>query len=410
MNQRIKVFLMVLLILSGTVCSAQHIHDEASLLAAVTAANRDTAVTRLFFARDAVINISRTIEYNGSQDITIIGNNARIDGSAAGILRFDAQTLEASTTDASLLFNTSANITIRNLTLENNNTRGIAVNIPDTATGAETLITLEHVKIANSASHGLHINDNTRLSARGSLGSVTSIRLDIRDCLFTGNGIAGIDLDGIRVDEAGAGSIDAVIVDTRIFGNGGDGLELDESGPGDVRVRLVNVSLNDNGFYSPQGYDDGFDIDERGSGGIEAYLSDVRLNNNMDEGLDLDELGDGDIKVKLMSVTALNNNNEALKLDEENQGNIYANLNNIEITGNGDDGIQITELGKGKVKSVLNSINCSNNKKYGIKIEQWLIEDEPFLMEEPGTISSAQISLNDNGTGQDILVHNIVRD
>ena len=382
------------------------VYDEASLQEAITAANTDSRINRIVFERNALLSLTTPIIYTGKQALTLIGNGAVIDGSQAGSFVLDGD-LSAITEDGTLVFNTAANINIRKLTVENSATRGIVVNIPDDAEGNDIRIVLHKVNVTGSALYGVHIDDNADEFDDGTDGSAIGIELNINHSNFVGNGTGAIDFDGVRVDERGAGDIEAMILNTHIDGNGGDGIELDEAGDGDVDATMFHVTVNNNGFYDEEDLDDGFDIDEAGDGNIEVRLFNVEAKNNMDEGLDFDEAGNGDVELKLTRVTAFNNADEGIKVDEEDAGNIDATLKKVQVEGSGDDGIQFTELGAGEIETVLKKVSATDNKKYGIKIEQWFVEDEAAPVEEPGTVKAKQVSLSGNGKGDEIKTNNV---
>jgi len=383
------------------------ISDEYSLQQAIAAANADSSITKLVFRKNAEISLTAPVIYSGRQALTLIGNGATIDGSAAGSFTLD-EDLSAVTEDGTLIFNTASDITINKLSVINNATRGIVVNIPADAEGDDITVNLKKVTISHSALYGLHIDDNANEFDDGSEGSAIGVNLNIVKSSFIANGTGAIDFDGVRVDERAEGDINAVIIQTHIDANGGDGVELDEAGAGDVEATMVRVSISDNGFYNEADLDDGFDIDEAGDGDIEVNLIKVTANNNMDEGLDFDEAGEGDVELKLRRVTVDNNADEGIKVDEENGGNIEAKLSKVKVSNGGDDGVQFTELGGGKIEAELRKVTADNNAKYGIKMEQWFIEDEDSPVEEAGELKVKKVSLQGNGKGDELKTNNII--
>ncbi|ARN74828.1 hypothetical protein [Oceanicoccus sagamiensis] len=384
------------------------VHDEDSLLAAIESANNNPAIKRIVFKRNATISLTAPVIYNGKQRLSLHGNGATIDGSGAGYFVLDDD-LTAVTEDGSLVFNTAGDITIRRLTVANSATRGIVVNIPEDASGADIRVTLDGVKVTDSALFGLHIDDNSDAFDDGDAGSEIGIDLTIRHSSFVGNGTGAIDFDGVRVDERGEGDINAMIINSHIDANGGDGIELDEAGTGDVDATMIRVTINDNGFYNEEDLDDGFDIDEAGDGDIDVSLFNVKASNNQDEGLDFDEAGDGDIQFKGRYVKANNNTDEGIKLDEEDGGNITVKMSAVESSGNGDDGMQLTELGSGFIAARLHRVSAVDNAKYGIKMEQWVEEDEVATVETAGILKARKVNTANNGSGDDIELNNIIQ-
>lgn len=387
--------------------NTRKVFDESSLQAAIHEANNDNRISRIVFQQGAHIYTSEPVQYSGSQPLILVGRNAVIDGVSSGSFTLD-DNLTATTTDGTLMFNTAANITIRDLSVVNSATRGIVVNIPDNATGDDIEIKLRNVNITDSMLFGLHIDDNSDEFDDGISGSDIGIDLTITHSNFVGNGTGAIDFDGVRVDERGEGDITALIRNTKIDGNGGDGIELDEAGNGDVDATMMHTTINDNGFYNAEDLDDGFDIDEANGGSIYVKLVNVESNNNMDEGLDFDESGDGNVHMLARSVESLNNVDEGIKIDEEDAGDVYTKMKRVESSYNGDDGIQITEIGEGSTESILHSVTALENAKFGVKVGQWVIEDESSPMEEAGFILSRNVTLIGNSKGDEISTNNVV--
>ena len=383
------------------------VYDEASLQKAIEQANTNINVNRIVFKRNSEIHLVAPVIYNGIQSLTIVGSGSSVDGSAAGSFLLDDD-MTAVTEDGALVFNTAADITIHNLTIDNSATRGVVINIPEDAEGDDIQISLDRVNILNSALYGLHIDDNTDEFDDGLVGSVIGIKLNISHSNFIGNGTGAIDFDGIRVDERGKGDIDSFIIKTHIDANGGDGIELDEAGSGDVDSIMIDVTLNNNGFYNEEDLDDGFDIDEADDGDIDATLINVIASGNLDEGLDFDETGDGDIGLNIHTAKINNSADEAIKVDEEGEGNINICLIMVEAKNSGDDGIQFTELGEGKIKGQLLEITSKNNAKYGFKVGQWNEEGEVFSVEEAGQLNVKKVALSGNGEGDQIEANNVV--
>jgi len=400
------MYIKSLLLTLGTMSTATAaiatpvVHDEISFKAVIEQANQDSSIKTIRFAKNSLVFLNAPIIYSGTQPLTLIGNGTTIDGANAGSFVLDADQT-AVTNDATLVFNTAGDITLRNLNIENSATRGVAINIPDNAQGKDISVTLSNVNITYSALYGLHIDDNADEFDDGIQGSAIGIDLKIVRSNFFQNGTGAIDFDGIRVDERGEGSIDAYIYKSHIDMNGGDGIELDEAGSGDVNVIMTTSTLNDNGFYNEVDLDDGFDIDEAGEGDINVFMKKIDVLRNQDEGLDFDE------NVILHRVVADNNVDEGIKVDEEDAGRILAKLSNTVVKGSGDDGIQFTELGEGRIIGSLRNVSTIGNAKYGIKMEQWVEEDEAAIVEEAGYMKVSKVVMKNNGKGDQIKGHNI---
>jgi hypothetical protein len=399
----------VVAVLANSAVAANKIRvsDEASLRSAIETANTDSSIETIVFAKKTLIALSAPLIYSGVQPLTLIGNGAVIDGSSAGGFILDDD-LTAKTEDGTLVFNTAAPLNIRNLSVLNSATRGIVVNIPQGASGADLSVTLKQVTVANSALYGLHIDDNADSFDEGQSGSAVGVELHVLLSSFTENGTGAIDFDGVRVDERGPGDITAFFYRTHIDANGGDGMELDEAGEGDVVANLFRVTLNDNGYYNAADLDDGFDIDEAGEGHVKLTLNHVKISGNLDEGLDVDEAGEGDVDLWLRKVKALDNADEGIKVDEEDAGDINADIVRLDVKRSGDDGIQFTELGEGKIDASLRRVRVFDSAKFGIKFEQWVEEDEDATAEPSGDLRLNRIRLIGNETSDEPKLNNIV--
>ena len=390
----------------ANVQAAVKVSDEATLIDAFAMASADSSINKIVFAKNALITLHAPVIYTGTQDLSLQGNGATIDGANAGNFTLDDKLL-ASTDDGTLVFNTAGDITIQKLSVINSATRGIVIDIPLDAQGDDIQVTLDNVEIRGSALYGLHIDDNEDQFDDGEIGSAIGIELYISYSSFIRNGIGAIDFDGIRVDERGQGDIHAIIIKTHIDDNGGDGLELDEAGPGSVDATLKHVTFNDNGYYNEADLDDGFDIDERGAGDIDVSLFKVLANRNQDEGLDFDEADAGNVKVKLSRVIVMNTTDEGIKIDEKGAGSIEARFTNVMVMDGGDDGIQMTEQGAGRIDAELKKVSATDNKKYGVQIEQWFEKDEKKSVEKAGTLRVKKLTQSGNGSGAKLKVNNI---
>ncbi|NOQ64223.1 MAG: hypothetical protein GQ582_06905 [Methyloprofundus sp.] len=368
-----------ILLASSNLSAATIVNDETSFKQAMTQANENITINEIVFAKNARINLSAPIIYTGKQDLSLRGNGVLIDGQKAGGFSI-AKDLTATTKDGSLVFNSSGNISIEQLTLLNSASRGIVINIPSDAIGDDIQVSLDKVRVFHSALYGLHIDDNADEFDTGMLGSNIGIKLTISSSSFVANGVGAIDFDGIRVDERSKGSITAVITDTHIDANGADGIELDEAGEGDVNATFKNVTLNSNGFYNMRDLDDGFDIDEAGEGDVNVTISHVQANNNMDAGLDF---------------------------DESDAGSINASISKTKVNGSYDDGIQLSELGTGHIEVTLKKVSVANSTNYGVKIEQWLVKGEDQIAEKPGALKTKKLKLKNNGKDNQMKLHNM---
>lgn len=338
---------------------------------AIEQANSDPSVTSIIFDIEDTVEITSTVIYTGSQELSIVGNNSKIDGTLA--------------TEGDLFVaQTSAPLVIDNITFQNSNGRCVVVEVPTSATDDVSFF-MKNSAITGCGLYGLHIDDNSNLEDDAGTGADAGIIMVLRNSTFTNSGIGALDYDGVRVDERGNGSITATIADTIINANGGDGIELDEGGSGDVSLTMTNTTINDNGFFNEEDLDDGLDIDEADDGSIYANIVGVTANNNLDEGIDLDEAGNGNAIVSFTNVTADGNKDESIKVDEEDNGDIKAIFVNTTVKNSGDDGIQIEELGAGRLYVFGEQVTLTDNAKYGVKLGQYSTEDTTEA--SPGWVS-----------------------
>ena len=131
------------------------------------------------------------------------------------------------------------------------------------------------------------------------------------------------------------------------------------------------------------------------------------VDNNLDEGLDFDESGSGDLIAKLYNVSGANNRDEGIKMDEEDDGNIRTILSRVTVNSSGDDGIQLTETGKGFVNATLSQVNISDSAKLGFKAQMWLVEDEPTVTEQQGSLQILDLNLSNNAKGDAAGIYNL---
>ena len=204
----------------------------------------------------------------------------------------------------------TVDLSLSNLTFQNGD-NGVLVPVPIGATGT-VAVSLDNVTIKDNASYGLHLNDQLN-------DTDASVRIDVSNSTITGNGTGeGVsDLDGIRADDGGEGSVVANVTNSHLDNNGADGLELDEKGPGDIIAEIAGSTFNENGFQDADDKEDGVDFDEADAGDLWVRVVDSTFNGNADEGLDLDEEQGGDVYVSLLDVVANANEDEGIKINEK---------------------------------------------------------------------------------------------
>ncbi len=329
-----------------------------SLRDAIDGANGDPSIGAIIVQGVDTIQLDESLVYTGQQDLSIKGWGAAIEPSVGNEGAIDLFVSEG-----------GADLRLSKLTFQNG-AHGIRVPVPADAQG-EVSLTLKDLVVQDNGLYGLLFDDQTD-------GSDASVRLEVLHSIFTNNGIAESDFDGVRVQEGGLGSIRAKIIGSQFDANGGDGLELDERGDGDIAADIVDSTFDNNGFQDPTDWDDGFDIDEAGAGNLRARIVDSTFNGNYDEGLDLDEESGGDVMVSLVRVQANHNQDEGIKVNEKfddddvnSDGNLIVSMVQVEAIGSeGEEGIALTEEGNGNLIAHLRNVVANRNGKEGIDLSE----------------------------------------
>lgn len=361
------------------------------------------------------IALATTLNYDGTDGLSIEG---------AG------QTIMANADFDILSINNGADLRIEDLTFAGTGSynidttgdgKGLYVEIPATAKGT-VYVEFSNVTVKDVAYHGVHISDCT-IADRNACGngndgsgdgSDASVEVSVENFTIMNVGQGRFDGDGFRVDERGSGSIYFNAVDSVFDNAGADGVELDEAGPGDVEACLENTELTSNGnFCGPADglettypscfddgeldLDDGIDIDEGDDGSIYLDVYNSAANGNFDEGFDIDEAGNGDLVANFENVDAADNRDEAIKLSEEDNGDLEATLYMVTVTGSKDnDGIQFDETGNGDIVAELTEVSSTGNENDGIKIEEDGDDNNGDIKVE---IMSSTFSDNNDGEG-----------
>ena len=326
-----------------------------SLRAAIDRADTDPSVSAIHVAPSVrTVRIDESLVYSGEQDLSISGRAVvRPTSGAEG--DFDL-----------LVADGGADLALSGLTFQGG-ANGVVVNVPADATGTVE-VDLRRVSILDNNLFGLHLNDKANNSA-------ASVRLTVVGSRVEGNGEGESDRDGIRVDEGGAGGIEASIAASRLDENGAEGIELDEGGEGGVTLRVTGSTFNDNGFIDPADLDDGIDVDEADAGDVRVAIFASEVIGNFDEGIDLNESGDGDLRLNAVGVRVNDSGDEGIALEELDAGNLKASLVAVQARRNGADGVLAEEGGAGNLDVSLLASSIVNNDGFGVSVVQ----------EEPGT-------------------------
>jgi len=342
---------------------------------AVEQANADPSIQSIAFEPSVnTINLQSGVLFTGTQDLTIHGNHATIDGAAAGGAAFTATG--------------GGDLTVIALTIRNAPGEGVRVEVPASATGTIT-VSLSDVHILANAGHGVLVNDQEDPSAPEGVqpnakGSAASVAVVVTDSRFIGNGYSVSDRDGLRVNEGGEGDLRLTLSRVQAVDNAADGVEIDERGAGDVHIDVSRTSFTRNGKFDPADLDDGFDVDEYNGGSIIGTIASTSANHNFEEGFDVNENNAGDLRVDFSEVEAGWNGEEGIDLEEDDDfgaaddpngggGDLVTVMTGIRTTGNGDaaDGaLKIREKEVGSLSATLTDIVSTENVGSGVFLRE----------------------------------------
>jgi hypothetical protein len=346
---------------------------------AIAQANGNPAITRVQFLKHvSTVFLTSTVEFSGSQDLTIDGNRATLDGTGIG---GDGPALLITGTASGSL----GHLIVTHLTVRNAPGDGIAILVPVSATGV-VRIGLHNVDVVNNAGHGVLINDQEDSSTPeegiqpNANGSAASVDVSILGSRFIHNGYSVSDRDGLRVNEGGDGDLVISVKYSIAHDNGADGIECDERGAGDVRVEMSGTQLTWNGPFDPTDLDDGFDIDEYDAGSIVGTIVFSNANHNREEGFDFNENNLGDLSVNMYLVEARGNGEEGIDYEEDDDdelsnlgGNLITVMNGVATSDNGDGadgGLKIREKASGDLTVTLANILSVDNFGSGIFVRE----------------------------------------
>jgi hypothetical protein len=342
-----------------------------SFRAAVEQANADPTITRIHFLGGVtIVGLQSTVEFTGSQNLTIDGNDATLDGSDLVLV------------DPAFRATGGGALAVARLTVRDAPAEGIAVEVPGGATGTVSLA-LFRVDVIDNAGHGVLVNDQVDPSAPEGVqpderGSAATVDVTVIESRFIHNGYSVSDRDGLRVNEGGAGDLIITVKNSLAHDNGADGIEVDERGAGDVRVDVFNTQMTKNGRLDEADPDDGFDIDEYNDGSVIGRIFQLSANDNFEEGLDFNENNAGDLRVDLQQVEANRNGEEGIDYEEDDDfaggGDLVSVMTHVTANGNGADGgdagLKIREKGAGDLDVTVKNVETSNNVIGGISVRE----------------------------------------
>jgi hypothetical protein len=107
--------------------------------------------------------------------------------------------------------------------------------------------------------------------------------------------------------------------------------------------------------------DDGFDIDEAGNGSLKAMVVDTTITDNFDEGIDFDEEDNGSIEVVFVGTSASGNTDDGYKMSESGNASVTGVVTMAVSTQNGGKGFVFEEEDNGNVDVQVFATQTSDN-------------------------------------------------
>ena len=362
---------------------------------AIAQASSDASIASIAFLPGVgTIRLQSSVTYTGTQDLSINGNHATLDASAAGGSAFVANS-------------TGGDLELSGLTVHAAAGAGVQVNVLPAATGVVRIVLMD-VDITDNAGHGFLVNDQTDPLSLDANGSDASVDVEIAGSRFLRNGFSASDRDGIRINEGGPGDLTFAIRNSVADGNAADGIELDERGGGNVVIDVFRARVTRNGIFDPEDLDDGFDIDEAGDGSILGQIVSSSANHNFEEGLDINENDAGDLRVDLVDVDASYNREEGIDCEEDDDvaggGDLVTVMDGVRTIGNGadggDGGLKIREKGAGDLDVSLANVIASQNLMAGVHLRETEAGDARVRITKAVTNTNAA----DSGPGDGIEI------
>ncbi|MGE0228912.1 MAG: hypothetical protein AB7U23_10425 [Dehalococcoidia bacterium] len=339
-----------------------------SFRAAVEAANADSSITEIVLRNWLPVTLYTSVEYTGTQGLTIRGDNPLAYRTIQGSL-FVPGDPDIEPLDCGMFRSTGgADVTFNQVTVQTSWCD--ALNIVPVAGDDEIVITLNKVVLRNNFGSGMFLHEIEEAEA--------AIRLHVTSSLVTGNGrcrgAGGCAFGGIELQGVGQGSIEAELSGSAFNGNGGDGLSVawDEAevttAPApvldvDLTVTANGTSFNDNGRSVTV-----LGAAERGSGRGPSIASHQSGNGLTVAGTGL---GTGTVSVTLTNVQASGNAGDGVEVVEglgltDDTSNVVFNATSVLAWGNGSDGLDVAESGDGALEMDLASVSTWSNGGSGV--------------------------------------------
>ena len=397
---------------------------EGSLREALNSASKMSEANAIYINAPGVIKISSTLTYASESPLLIFGKNQTIH--ANGNFTILEVTNGADLSVDHLKFRGPEKFSIFNRGDVNGPAgKGIFLKVRGDQTGTVNLV-MHGVRVSDVAGHGVHIMDCTLADTSGKMkcgegyggageGSPASISVSVDASNIINVGMGGYDSDGLRVDERGAGSINASISGSQFIGSGADGVELDEGQEGSVMLYTNNSKYNNNGKYCdpdvmkpfvPSEDEGEFEDNQKKASDIapnmamnitkkgkyngaintgspddgcletevkfhdSGFVEEFEIAIDTDDGVDIDEAGPGDIYGQIVNSEVNGNFDEGFDIDEAGSGGIFMTINNTVANNNSDDGFKHSEEDEGSVTGQVESSTAKDNGGKGFVFEE----------------------------------------
>ncbi|MGE0228913.1 MAG: hypothetical protein AB7U23_10430 [Dehalococcoidia bacterium] len=287
---------------------------------AILNANTNANINLIALTNWLPATITSTVNYTGSQTLTIQGNsflfNRVIEGNGA-CARFH------STGGGDVTFQ---RVTLRDfscdLALEG------AIDIQPPANSGEVILKLDRVVLENvTADNGIRFVEtapsNTAFTLR-----LTASRID------------GCDGQCVSFDESGDGGVDASFTNSVVAGAGGHGVQSSEFDGGATTFTAAGSRFLDND-------ENGVELVEGGTGNMALSLSGSQFSGNRESAFTASESGDGEASLTGAVLQFAGNAEFGIIVYENGEGNFTANLTAVDASGNTGSGLTLEESGAG---------------------------------------------------------------
>ncbi|MDX1745183.1 MAG: carboxypeptidase-like regulatory domain-containing protein, partial [Halobacteriales archaeon] len=349
--------------------------------------------------------------FNGSQDVTILGNGATIDASgvpigmifagAGSVAVHDLRILGGGTPAAGILFFTDRVTTgdptyeVKDVTVRDVVDTGLAFldwsligpsmapqqDFDFQAAVSQTLSYERVQKNAEAVGGDAEVDDD----GDGPEAPVYDYDLTIPEASFHTFPFSSfgmnIILDGVIVDnamgfegiailEASTGDVDLTVMNSRVTNTGTQGMVVLESGPGHLYATVDGSHFAYNGSRS-LAWEEGVQLVELDDGDLTANISRTTVTKAGDDGLDVNELGDGNLRLTLDQVHLTSNHGEGLDFYEESYGDATLEYRGGTAQFNEDGGLELYESSYGDLYVDLRDLVVRNNDDEGIEIDEY---------------------------------------